>query len=60
MPWCLQERMRLNEEQVADLTARLEQLEMEKARLESRGRLLEQMVALNMTHEARLHTNKVS
>jgi hypothetical protein len=52
--------MRLNEEQVADLTARLEQLEMEKARLESRGRLLEQMVALNMTHEARLHTNKVS
>eukprot|EP00775_Hariotina_reticulata_P006223 gene6223-6460_t len=52
------ERMRQNEEQVADLTARLEQLEMEKARLESRGRLLEQMVALNMTHEARLHTNR--
>lgn len=55
----LQEKMRANEAQVADLTARLEALELEKCRLESRARLLEQVVSLNLTHEARLHTNKV-
>lgn len=51
--------MRANEAQLADLTARLEALELEKCRLESRARLLEQVVSLNLTHEARLHTNKV-
>jgi hypothetical protein len=51
--------MRHNEEQVAALTARVESLTVEKARLESRARLLEQVVSLNLTHEARLHTDRV-
>lgn len=52
--------MRANEAQVADLTARIEAMQLEKERLESRARLLEQVVSLNLTHEARLHTNKVT
>jgi cell division protein FtsB len=55
-----QERMRQNEQQVAELTQRLAAMQREKERLESRARLLEQVVSLNLTHEARLHTNKVS
>jgi hypothetical protein len=51
--------MRQNEAQVADLTQRLATMQREKERLESRARLLEQVVSLNLTHEARLHTNKV-
>jgi hypothetical protein len=51
--------MRQNEQQVADLTQRLAAMQREKERLESRARLLEQVVSLNLTHEARLHTNKV-
>lgn len=51
--------MRANEAQVADLTSRLHQLQLDKERLESRARLLEQVVSLNLTHEAKLHTNKV-
>jgi hypothetical protein len=35
--------MRANEVQVAELTRKLSQLEMEKARLASRARLLEQV-----------------
>jgi hypothetical protein len=51
--------MRQNEQQVADLTQRLAAMQREKEQLESRARLLEQVVSLNLTHEARLHTNKV-
>jgi uncharacterized protein YhaN len=51
--------MRQNEQQVADLTQRLAAMQREKERFESRARLLEQVVSLNLTHEARLHTNKV-
>lgn len=52
--------MRQNEHQVAELTQQLAAMQREKERLESRARLLEQVVSLNLTHEARLHTNKVS
>ncbi|KAF6253607.1 hypothetical protein COO60DRAFT_1668193 [Scenedesmus sp. NREL 46B-D3] len=52
------ERMRQNEHQVAELTQQLAAMQREKERLESRARLLEQVVSLNLTHEARLHTNK--
>jgi hypothetical protein len=51
--------MRQNEQQVAELTQRLAAMQREKERLESRARLLEQVVSLNLSHEARLHTNKV-
>lgn len=41
--------MRASEAQVAELTRRLGQVEMEKARLASRARLLEQVGRLIMT-----------
>lgn len=40
---CPQERMRHNEVQLAELSHKLSQLEMDKARLESKARLLEQV-----------------
>ncbi|KAF8070905.1 COG8 [Scenedesmus sp. PABB004] len=52
------QRMRANEAQVAELSSQLSALRVDKARLESRARLLEQVVSLNLTHEARLHTNR--
>ena len=50
--------MRDNERQVEQLTTALAALQADKARLETRARLLEQVVSLNLQHEARLHTNK--
>ncbi|KAK9818695.1 hypothetical protein WJX74_008215 [Apatococcus lobatus] len=49
------ERMKSTKEQLEAMTAEMNQLRMEKSQLETRTRILEQVVKLNTVHEARLH-----
>ncbi len=59
MHWGEQERMKSTKEQLDVMTAEMNQLKMEKAQLETRTRILEQVVKLNTVHEARLHATSV-
>ena len=56
----VQERMKSTKEQLEVMTAEMNQLKMEKSQLETRTRILEQVVKLNTVHEARLHATSVS
>lgn len=52
--------MKSTKEQLEAMTAEMNQLRMEKSQLETRTRILEQVVKLNTVHEARLHATSVS
>ena len=52
--------MKNTKDQLELMTAEMNQLKMEKAQLETRTRILEQVVKLNTVHEARLHATSVS
>lgn len=55
---CLQEKMRTTQKQLDDLTRQVSSLLSEKSQLETRTRILEQVVYLNTNHEQRLHANQ--
>ena len=55
----LQERMKDSQEQLQLLTQQMNQLMQEKAELETRNKILEQVVRLNVEHVDQLQTNKV-
>ena len=54
----LQEKMRTTQKQLDDLTRQVSSLLSEKSQLETRTRILEQVVYLNTNHEQRLHANQ--
>ena len=54
----LQEKMRTTQKQLDDLTRQVNSLLSEKSQLETRTRILEQVVYLNTNHEQRLHANQ--
>ncbi len=54
-----QERMKDSQEQLQLLTQQMNQLMQEKAELETRNKILEQVVRLNVEHVDQLQTNKV-
>jgi hypothetical protein len=58
-PTCSQEKMREWQKQLEALTSQVSQLMNEKSQLETRTRILEQIVVVNTHHEERLHCNKV-
>ena len=55
----MQERMKDSQEQLQLLTQQMNQLMQEKAELETRNKILEQVVRLNVEHVDQLQTNKV-
>ncbi len=55
----LQEKMRTTQKQLDDLTRQVSTLLSEKSQLETRTRILEQVVYLNTNHEQMLHANQV-
>lgn len=61
MPMCtwLQEKMRTTQKQLDELTRQVSTLLSEKSQLETRTRILEQVVYLNTNHEQMLHANQV-
>lgn len=52
--------MRCSQKQVEELSAQLGAVMAEKSRLETKAKILDKVVVLNMHHEARLHCNKVT
>lgn len=56
---CLQEKMRDSQRQLELLSEQMSRLMQEKAELETRNRILEQVVKLNVDHVEQLQTNKV-
>ena len=54
----LQEKMRTTQKQLDDLTRQVSTLLSEKSQLETRTRILEQVVYLNTNHEQMLHANQ--
>eukprot|EP00891_Asterochloris_glomerata_P001785 jgi/Astpho2/1785/Aster-x0495 len=51
------EKMKTSQKQLDELTKRVSMLMAEKSQLETRNRILEEVVTLNMTHEQMLHCN---
>ena len=54
----LQEKMKESAQQLEVLTSQMSRLLAEKAELETRNRILEQVVKLNVDHVEQLQTNK--
>lgn len=54
----LQEKMRTTQKQLDDLTRQVSSLLSENSQLETRTRILEQVVYLNTNHEQMLHANQ--
>lgn len=52
------EKLRSSQRQLEELTEQVSKLMQQKSRLETRNRVLEQVVLLNTHHEERLHANK--